>query len=118
MMQNLLTVNPANETFPPEFYMTFEQIAQKYGFQVDKYSVTTPDHYVLGNFRIRNPGLKAGAPAVFMQHGLFDCSDTWIINQGLLAPAFQMAKAGYDVFLGNNRGNYYSDENTLLNPQT
>ena len=73
---------------PPEFYMSFEQICQKFGYHVDKYSVTTPDHYVLGNFRIRNPGLKPNAPAVFMQHGLFDSSDGWIVNQGKLAPAF------------------------------
>jgi gastric triacylglycerol lipase len=105
MLQNLKPL----PNMPAEYYMTFEQIVEKNGFQVDKYSVTTPDHYVLGNFRIRTPGLKAGAPVIFMQHGLFDCSDTWIINQGLLAPAFQMASAGYDVFLGNNRGNYYSD---------
>ena len=65
---------------PPEYYMSFEQIVQHNGFQVEKYSVTTVDHYVLGNFRIRAPGLKAGAPVVFMQHGLFDSSDAWIIN--------------------------------------
>jgi lysosomal acid lipase/cholesteryl ester hydrolase len=29
-----------------------------------------------------------------------------------------MASAGYDVYLGNNRGNYYSDKNTELNPLT
>lgn len=65
---------------PPEYYMTFEQIVEHNGFQVEKYSVTTVDHYVLGNFRIRAQGLKAGAPVVFFQHGFLDTSDVWIIN--------------------------------------
>ena len=70
----------AKLNMPPDFYLSFEQICQKYGFDVYKYSVTTEDSYVLGNFRIRSKTFKAGSPAVFLQHGLFDTSDTWIIN--------------------------------------
>ena len=103
---------------PPNFYLSFEQMVTKYGFDVDSYSVTTPDNYVLGNFRIRTKGLAPGGPAVFLQHGLFSCSDTWIVNNETVAPAYQLARAGYDVYLGNNRGNYYSNKNTQLNPIT
>jgi hypothetical protein len=84
MMQNLFGVLDAAETkemdYPPEYYMSFSQICQKNGFSVEEYEVTTPDHYVLGNFRIRAPGFVEGSPAVFFQHGLFDSSDVWIIN--------------------------------------
>jgi len=103
---------------PPDYYLSFEQMVVKYGFEVESYNVTTPDNYVLGNFRIRAPGLKAGAPVVFLQHGLFDCSNVWIINDEKVTIAYQLARAGYDVYLGNNRGNFYSNKNTELNPVT
>jgi gastric triacylglycerol lipase len=116
-MQNLVSFD-GDLPMPPDFYLSFEQMVTKYGFDVDSYSVTTPDNYVLGNFRIRTKGLAAGAPAVFLQHGLFSCSDTWIVNNEKVAPAYQLARAGYDVYLGNNRGNFYSNKNTQLNPVT
>ena len=51
---------------------------------------------------------KGQAPAVLLQHGLFSSSDTWITNFATKAPAFVFANNGYDVWLGNNRGNKYS----------
>lgn len=54
---------------------------------------------------------------MFLQHGLFSCSDTWIVNDEKVAPAYQLARAGYDVYLGNNRGNFYSNKNLKLDPR-
>jgi pimeloyl-ACP methyl ester carboxylesterase len=68
-------------------------------------------------FRIRAKDTKAGAPVAFCQHGLTSAANTWIVNEPEVAPAFQLARAGYDVWLGNNRGNQNSPLHSYLNQE-
>ena len=93
----------------PDFYKKIFEIVADAGFVFETHQVETEDHYILNMHRIRAYDMPTwGTPAVFMQHGIQDSSDCWVMHYPELAPAFQLVREGYDVWLGNQRGTKYS----------
>jgi hypothetical protein len=82
----------------------------------------TEDGFYLGVIRIphgrNNFNSNQSRPVAFLQHGLLDTSATWVLNDPSESLGFILADAGFDVFLGNVRGNTYSLENSQFSPNT
>lgn len=90
--------------FPKDYYLSFEEMVKNAGYKFECHEVTTEDGYILKVFRIMGAS-TAPKGVVLLQHGVMGLADQWIYNYVDKAPAFVLAKAGYDVWLGNSRGN-------------
>ena len=104
---------------PEDIDKTFKEIIEEHGFRLEEHTTQTEDGFILTVFRVTNSdgNVPKDAPVAFMQHGILDSGETWCMDAEK-SPCFRLINAGYDVWMGNNRGTKHSRTNTHLTPES
>ncbi|CAN1307598.1 Triacylglycerol lipase 1, partial [Linum perenne] len=93
------------------------QVIGRAGYPCTEHTIETTDGYLLALQRVssRNGNISLNrGPPVLLQHGLFMGGDCWFLNSPEESLGFILADQGFDVWVGNVRGTFWSHGHVSL----
>jgi lysosomal acid lipase/cholesteryl ester hydrolase len=105
----------------------FGDLCSIWGYEFEEHIILTKDGYLLGLHRLCTPkgaprtsiGTQSNKPVVYLHHGLLMNSEVWVcLTSPERALPFVLVDLGFDVWLGNNRGNKYSKKSIKHDPNS
>ncbi|XP_053624714.1 lipase 3-like [Plodia interpunctella] len=93
----------------PTTLLSTPQLAALHGKKVESHVISTKDGYLLTLHRIvLDQSLDTFNNTVLLHHGLLGSSADWILLGANRSLPYILSNYGYDVWMINTRGNYYS----------
>ncbi|RKU44314.1 cholesterol esterase [Coniochaeta pulveracea] len=108
----------------------FVDLCGLFGYTAEEHVVQTKDGFLLGvhrlawrrgeeDMRVNNGPNSVKKRVVYLHHGLLMNSEVWVcLTDAQRALPFVLVDRGFDVWLGNNRGNKYSKKSVHCAPDS